>query len=257
MFDLQPRTYRTKPVSTKKLAALNASQEKVEGFSIDAHQAAHSLIVGSGAIGSHVCQGLIRKGHGELTCLDDDAVEIQNNTRQLFSRADIGGNKAICIGKNLAAQGMFPGRINCYPLRFLEWVETCQPIKPIDQIVCGVDNNPTRIAVTKYGITHKIPVLHAAVSRDGNQLYVARQIPGEACWGCQFPNFLNDDSYPCNLPGIIDVIQVVAGLVVYAADTILCGRPCEWNLREMFLDGSAPDRARFISPQTKLPTLQP
>jgi len=113
--------------------------------------------------------------------------------------------------------------------------------KNYDVIFCGVDNNPTRTNASIFGIEHKIPLIHAAVSRDGNQMYCAVQEPGKACFGCILPHSVNDDTYPCNLPGIIDVVQLVSGFVVFALDTILSGRYREWNLRSISLDGSLPD----------------
>ncbi len=55
------------------------------------------------------------------------------------------------------------------------------------------------------------------------------------------PSAVNDDSYPCNLPGIIDINQVVAGYTVFSVDTLLMNRHREWNLRMVSLDGSIPD----------------
>ena len=42
------------------------------------------------------------------------------------------------------------------------------------------------------------------------------------------------------------MLQVVAGLLVFAVDSLLCGRHREWNVREVCLDGSMPDRARQV-----------
>ena len=246
MFQRRSRTFKTKPCRGFDLEALNKSQGMVHGFDRSAYQASHVLLIGAGGIGSNVAQGLVRKGLGTLTMLDDDFIELPNLTRQYFFKADLGKSKVVQLGKQLRLHGLFPTSIHALPFRFQEWMEEICDVPESNLIICGVDNNPTRIAVTEFGIAHGIPVIHAAVSRDANQLYCAVQETGKACWGCMFPHFLNDESYPCNLPGIIDVLQVVSGLIVYTADTILCGRHREWNLRQMFLDGSVPDSARLI-----------
>ena len=67
------------------------------------------------------------------------------------------------------------------------------------------------------------------------------------------PTYLTDTSYPCQLPGIADILAVVAGGIVFAIDSLLAGRPRTWNVRETFLDGSLPDRARTVTRRTDCP----
>ncbi len=185
--------------------------------------------------------------------MDDDSVEERNLPHQQFVKRDIGKNKAVALGRRLSRECLFETKIICWPYRFQELLEEGVSLEHCDVIVCGVDNNPTRVAVAKYGLTHSIPVVHAAVSRDANQLYCAIQESGNACFGCMFPHALNDESYPCNLPGIVDVLQVLAGFVVYAVDTVLCDRHREWNLRSVFLDGSVPDACLSIERRADCP----
>jgi adenylyltransferase/sulfurtransferase len=227
------------------MADLNATQAQVAGFDLAAYQAAHIILVGAGGIGSHVAAALVRKGIGRLTLFDDDRVERKNLTRQLFFRRDIGKYKAV-LGRRLVRDGLFPTTIHAHPRRFQEVAERLPPFENATLFICGVDNNPTRRAVSSYALAHDTPVIHAAVSRDGNQLYVMVQKSGDACWGCAFPHYLNDTAYPCNLPGIIDVLQMAAGLIVFTVDTLICTRPRAWNLRHIYLDGSSPDRSRSI-----------
>lgn len=237
---MRARTFRTKALPGRHLAALNASQEQVDGFEHALYQHAAVALIGAGGIGSHVAQGVVRKGPGLVGIYDDDEVELQNLSRQLFRKRDIGKNKSICLAKRLRNEGFFQTTIIAYPYRFQEMEEEGHDFTQYRLLVCGVDNNPTRTAVSKYGVENNLPVIHAAVSRDGNSLYCAVQEPGKACFGCMFPHSLNDDTYPCNLPGIIDVLQVVSGFIVFAIDTLICGRHREWNLVSMALDGSMP-----------------
>jgi adenylyltransferase/sulfurtransferase len=227
---------------------LNRSQEGIAGFDLARNQAAHLLLIGAGGIGSHVAMGLAMKGLGALEILDDDTVELKNCTRQLFDRHDVGRFKAIALARRLAREALFPLTIRAQPRRFQEVLEAGTAMPRYDLIICGVDNNPTRRAAATFGLAHRIPVIHAAVSRDGNALYVMVQpsTPGAACWGCALPAELNDRTFPCGLPGIVDVLQVVSGLIVYAVDTLLSARPRDWNLRYVYLDGGIPERLRLL-----------
>jgi molybdopterin-synthase adenylyltransferase len=244
---MKVKIYKTKPVGVKAWEELNFSQEKVSGFDLNTYQQARVCLIGAGAIGSHVALGLVRKGIGSIDIFDDDHVELKNLTRQLFYPKDVGKNKATCLAKNLSKQGFFRTIIKGYPYRFQEALEMGIDLSGYTAVVSGVDNNPSRIATAEYCLLNNMPLIMVAVSRDGIQLYCAVQEPGKACFCCLMPLAMNDNRYPCNLPGIIDVIQVVAGFTVYSLDTILMKRNREWNLRMITLDGSCPDSSLFIS----------
>lgn len=236
---------KTKPLNKKYWGNLNFSQEKVAGFDLKTYQQSRVLLIGAGAIGSNVGLASVRKGIGYLSIFDDDDVEFKNLTRQLFFKKHVGKNKAFCLTKILSKQGFFSSNITGYPFRFQEALEKINQ-KNYNVIICCVDNNPTRSFVSKYCIENRIPLIMSAVSRDGNQMYVAIQEPDQACFGCIMPNAINDNTYPCNLPGIIDIIQVVSGFTVYALDTVLMNRHREWNIKMVCLDSSIPDFSKLI-----------
>jgi molybdopterin/thiamine biosynthesis adenylyltransferase len=119
-------------------------------------------------------------------------------------------------------------------------------LSPYDAVICAVDNNPTRVSVTEYCLSKNVPLIVNGVSHDGSLMYCAVKQPGRACFGCMMPNEINHSQYPCNLPGIIDIIQVVSGFTVYALDTILMKRHREWNLRMLSLDGSMPESSLLV-----------
>ena len=237
------RSFKTSPVSSRELLELNTTQGKVEGFDLSKYQAGHVVMIGCGGIGSHVASSLVRKGIGKLTLCDDDVVELKNNTRQLFGRDDVGKWKAVALGRRLSSEGMFPTEIASYPKRFEELVE--EGIEPPEDavLIAGVDNNPSRYRISEYAYKRGMRVIHSAVAADGGSLYVMVQEAGHACWSCALPQYVNDRSYPCNLPGIIDVLQVVAGHIVYAVDSLLCDRHREWNVRTSILSGGMRDNA--------------
>ena len=245
-FEQRTRTYRTRPLKGRHGEQLNETQAKVAGFDLAAMQAAHALLIGAGGIGTSTATALVRKGLGQLTTCDDDLVEVKNLTRQLYSRDDVNRLKSHCLARNLARAGLFPSTLISLPFRFQELLERGYDFGKVSVLIAGVDNNPSRKAACIYGLEQGVPVIHAAVSRAGNELYVMVQEPGKACWGCAFAHAVNDAQYPCNLPGILDVLQVVSGMIVYAVDSLIADRPRHWNVREVFLDGSLPDRTRTV-----------
>jgi molybdopterin/thiamine biosynthesis adenylyltransferase len=240
------KSYRTRPVSKRLLPQLNSTQARVTGFDLAALQQATIVLVGAGGIGSPVATMLARKGVGHLILIDHDVVELSNCTRQAYGPRDLGEYKVHALARSIASMGLFPTRIDAHPFTFQECLERGLSFDNAALIVAGVDNNPSRKAVSTYGIDHNVPVIHAAVSRGGNECYTMIQEPRKACWGCAFNFYLNDQSWPCQLPGIIDVLALVAGTIVFSVDTIIADRPREWNTREFFLDGSLPDRARQV-----------
>lgn len=240
------KVIKTVPLKEELWKDLNFSQEKVRDFSLDQFQGSNVASIGAGAIGSHVGLSLVRKGIGYLAIYDDDQVELKNLTRQLFSLKDVGKNKAVCLAQFLKKQGFFKTMIRPFPYRFQEALEFDHDFSHFDAIICAVDNNPTRVAVARYCLENNIPLIVSAVSRDGNIMSCAVQEPDKACLGCIMPHLINDDEYTCNLPGIIDIIQVVAGFTVYALDTILMNRHREWNLKTVFPDGSVPETSKLI-----------
>ncbi len=250
MFGRRSKTYRTTPIRDRLIDDLNSTQAKIAGFDIKATQAAHVLMIGAGGIGFPTANAVVHKGIGRLSIVDDDIVEIQNLTRQFFDRSDIGKYKAHALAQRLAADGLFATTIEAHPFRFQELLERGHDLSDVTLIIAGVDNNPTRKAVCQYAIEHNVPAIFAAVSRGGNESYVVVQEPRKACWACVFPHYLDDASHPCGLPGICDVLMVVAGQIVFSIDTLISGRPRSWNVRDTFLDGSLPDRARTVARRT-------
>lgn len=240
------KTYKTKSVAQKRWDDLGYSQEKIIGFSRAKYQKLMVLMIGAGAIGGHTSYGMVRKGIRGLHIMDDDVVELKNLTRQPFYLKDVGKNKAVTLAKNLSKEGYFASTIKGYPYRFQEALEMGMDLSFYDAIICAVDNNPTRALVSMYCQSRNIPLIINGVSRDGSQMYCAVQELGQACFGCIMPHENNYSIYPCNLPGIIDIIQVVSGFTVYALDTIMMDRHREWNLRILSLDGSCPESSLLI-----------
>jgi len=117
-----------------------------------------------------------------------------------------------------------------------------------------VDNNPARVAASRYFRARGIPVIFTAVNLTGDHGYVFVQGKDGPCIACLFPDIVNDDRYPCpGTPAIADILQAVGSLAVYTVDTLLMDRPRKWNYRRISLadgsqDGSALLPARLHCP---------
>jgi hypothetical protein len=109
--------------------------------------------------------------------------------------------------------------------------------------VCGIDNNPGRVAASRYFRERAMPVIFTAVSETANNGYVFVQEPGGACFGCMFKDAIDDQTYPCGTAAVKDILKVVAGIVVYAVDSLLMPRKRSWNYKDEYLDGSIPGNA--------------
>ena len=244
------QTFHTVPMAKAMLPELNKTQALVEGFDLNIYQHTRVAMIGAGGLGSHIASGLVRQGIKELTIIDHDVVEPANLTRQLFDRSDIGKFKAVRLAKHLADQGLFPTKLVAQPFGLVELVEAGQLGAP-DLIIVGVDNSPARRAATLYGLAHAIRVVHVAVGADANAISVMVQEPGGSCWACAYPHAVGDYSFPCGLPGIVDVLQVAAGVVLFAVASLLSGRHREWNERTIYLDGGMNDRTRMVEKRSE------
>jgi molybdopterin/thiamine biosynthesis adenylyltransferase len=231
-------TYRT-----KQLLGVEDRQQKLEGFNQQALANAKVIMIGAGGLGGEIGEALVRKGVGTLTILDFDVVELSNLNRQLFGKNDLGKPKAHRLARNLANEGFLGSTLMGYSLSFQDALSMGVDMTGgVSVVVCGVDNNPCRIAVSSYYQEQKIPVVFTAVSETADHGYCFLQLPGQACFACQFPKALNDETYPCGTPAVKDILKVVSGIVCYAVDTLLMERLRTWNYKHCYLDGTIPGK---------------
>jgi molybdopterin-synthase adenylyltransferase len=223
---------------------VTAPQEKLKGYSQKATREADIKLIGGGGLGGEIGEALVRKGIGTLTIFDPDIVEVSNLGRQRFFKADLYKNKAVHLARNLAKEGFCDTVIYGVGLAFEDAVAKGLDLAA-NVAVVAVDNNPCRVAATRFYQRLGVPVVFAGVSETADYGYVFVQEPGKACWGCMFPDEVNDETYPCpGTPAVKDILKVVAGIAVYAVDTLLPGmaRLRCWNYKSVHLCGSAPGR---------------
>lgn len=221
-------------------------QSKISGFDQQIYSRSSVLCIGAGGIISQIAPTLVRKGIGRITLLDHDIVEASNLNRQRFYIKDVGENKAVALARNLVPECIVETEIQGVPLRLEEAIARDIDLSCVVSI-CGVDNNPARVAASRHFRGLGIPVIFTAVSINGDHGYVFVQDKEGPCIGCMFPDMINDDRYPCpGTPAIADILQAVGSLAIYAVDTLLMNRARSWNYRRISLADGTADGAALI-----------
>ena len=169
-------------------------------------------LVGLGGIGSPVLQYLAAAGVGALTLIDDDVVEASNLQRQtIFGEADIGQGKA------QAARD--------WVMRFDSALTTTVVERRIDSgnaatildshalVLDGCDNFATRLAVSDFCVTLRIPLVSAAVGRFQGQVGAfAGHLPDQPCYRCFVGDaFDAEDCDSCAEDGMLGAMAGWAG----------------------------------------------
>lgn len=243
MFSSSPTSIRVKGA---EVAGAEDRQGKIPGFDQAALSAATILCIGAGGLISHIAPTLVRKGVGRLILLDRDVVEASNLNRQRFYARDIGKNKAIALAQNLKDECIAGTEICGFGMRLEEAIEVGTDLG-CDIAICGVDNNPARVAASSFFRAQGTPVIFAGVSVGGDHGYVFVQDKAGPCLACMFPDMAEDDRYPCpGTPAVADILQLVGALAVYASDTLLMGRKRTWNYRRASLVDQTLDGAGEI-----------
>lgn len=207
----------------------------VPGFCQARLSQATVLLIGAGGLNGPVAVTLARKGVGGITIIDPDFVEVSNLNRQRFFPTDVGRSKALVLAQNLLPECTAATRLLAHSRSFEEIVAGRVRL-PCDVAVCGVDNNPARVAASRYFRAARVPVIFSAVSGDADHGYVFVQDRSGACLGCLFPDIVGDQRYPCpGTPAVADVLQTLAGVSAYAIDTCLMDRRRDWNYRTVSL----------------------
>jgi molybdopterin/thiamine biosynthesis adenylyltransferase len=245
-----PPAFTASPTSVKffgiPIPGAEDRQKLIPGWDQEAYFKASVVCIGAGGIISHIAPTLCRKGIGKVTLLDRDAVEISNLNRQRFYIKDIGKNKALALAGNIQPECMVATEICGHALMLEEAVERRIDLS-CDVAICGVDNNPARVASSRYFRALAVPVIFVAVSLSGDHGYIFVQGKTGACIACLFPDMVDCDRYPCpGTPAIGDILQAAGALAVYAVDALLMKRCCNWNYRRLTLSDGSMDASCFI-----------
>ena len=219
---------------------------RIDGTDVQALHDAHVMLVGAGGIGGEVAYGLVRKGVGYVTISDFDRVDETNLHRQFFFSRDVGRNKAEALSYNLVPHATSKTEITPLALSFQKAFEK-NLIPQASVMVVGVDNNETRIAASSYCLAYQIPAVFIAVDQKAEKGYVFVQecTPDAPCFSCFMPDAMYDDRVFGCAGSSIEILKAVAGIALYAIDSLLMDRPRSWSVKDIFFN--QPDSARRIA----------
>jgi molybdopterin-synthase adenylyltransferase len=208
-------------------------QDRVPGFSQEALSNLSVLLVGAGAMGGEIAEGLVRKGVGTLRILDFDTVALSNLNRQFFFRQDVYEPKAWALARNLEPHGLMGTKIIAWNLSFEQACEQ-QVELDCDVVISAVDDGQTRVAISRFAREQGIPALFGGASTTADYAQLLVQEVGGACFGCMFPDEVGDERSPCpGSPAIKDLFKGLAWLALYAVDSLAMDRPRNWHLHTL------------------------
>ena len=208
-------------------------QERVPGFSQEALAKATVLLVGAGALGGEIAEGLVRQGVGTLKILDFDTVELPNLNRQFFFVRDVGSPKAWALARNLEPHGALGTRIVAWNLGFENALGYGIDLA-CDVAVSAVDDGDTRSAIAWFARGRRVPAIFGAASEQADYANLFIQEVGGACYWCGFPAARGGGRTPCpGSPAIKDLFKQLGGLAVYGLSTLIMDRPRTWNLHSL------------------------
>ncbi len=173
---------------------------------------AHALLVGVGALGTHIATHLVRAGLGRLTLVDRDVVDASNLQRQvLFDARDAaeGRAKAHAAAEHLLAVRP-DARIDAFAAEFDVDFFDDLGTRP-DLLLDGTDNFATRYLLNDLAVREDIPWVHGgAVGSTGSAMVV---LPGESpCLRCLMPS-----APPTVETGSCETVGVLAPAVAHVA----------------------------------------
>lgn len=194
---------------------------------------------------SWVAPQFAEMGVGRLRLFDQDAVDATNLSRQFFTEADVGRNKALALINRVEPHCISKTTLEAFASRF-QTVARERP-KAFDEItlgVCLIDNDKGRRDASKLALEHGFPLLIMALSEFVNSGYVFIQAQNGPCFECWKPE--NDQiaaeerapiRYMCHgAPAAVFLPFAITGIAGYAGARLIMAKPPDWNFFEFFYD---------------------
>ena len=200
--------------------------------------AASVVVVGCGALGTHIAGSLVRAGVGRVRIIDRDFVELNNLQRQvLFDEEDIvqGLPKAIAAAQKLCK---INSKVQVEPV-----VTDVHPdnverlIGGVDLVLDGTDNFETRLLLNDACLKQNIPWIYGGVIATYGMMMtiIPHQTP---CFRCFLGDLPPPGSTPtCDTAGVLSTaVAMVAALQVTEALKLLTGQEDALHKRLLHLD---------------------
>lgn len=186
---------------------------------------ARVLLVGCGALGTHIADTLVRAGVGYLRIVDRDFVELHNLQRQvLFDESDVeqGVPKALAASAKLQ---LVNSTVTIEPLvDDVNAGNIAALIDNVDLIVDGTDNFETRYLLNDAAARAGKPWVYGGVLATYGMMMTI--VPGQtACLRCAFPSPPPPGAAPtCDTAGVIGpAVALIAALEATEALKLLLG----------------------------------
>ena len=186
-------------------------------------------VVGAGALGNHVCMGLIGLGVGTIKIYDFDTVEAHNLNRQLlFCENDVGHNKAEVLATRLQERNSSILIVGIDQKIEDDTIEAV--LANVDIIVDCVDLIYVRRIINRFCLFENISLVHGGISWFGGQTgIITRETP---CVNCIYPQEMQaieiDIETSCTRkpePSVVYISQIIAGFMVANVRRILIPFP--------------------------------
>lgn len=168
---------------------------------------AAAVVIGCGALGTHVLSFLVRAGVGKVSFCDRDIVEESNLQRQtLFGERDVGRAKAKVAEEHLRevnSEITISGEVTD-----ISHANILRIVRGATVVLDATDNMDTRFLVNDACVKLGIPWIYAgAVGTTGMVMPV---VPGGPCLRCVFPSIPQPGQLPtCDTVGIINTLPAV------------------------------------------------
>jgi adenylyltransferase/sulfurtransferase len=156
-------------------------------------------IIGTGGIGSHLAENLVRMGFNHIMIMDADIVEDSNISRQTFSKKDIEHKKGFSLMKRLL--DINPDCNVVWNDSFLEQNNT-RLLDSSDIILDATDNLSARYIINSYSVQNNVPWIYN--SAIGTRYSIALFDPNVTpCFECVYGPLEAESEESCSMDGII------------------------------------------------------
>ncbi|WP_210128037.1 MULTISPECIES: ThiF family adenylyltransferase [unclassified Staphylococcus] len=184
---------------------------------------AHVLIIGMGALGTHLAEGLVRAGVGELTIVDRDYIEFSNLQRQtMYTEMDAVDKlpKVIAAERNLMA---IRQNLNLHiHIAHVDRLFLETYAQDVELILDATDNFETRQLINDFAYKNTIPWIYGGVVQSTyvEATFIPKQTP---CFNCLVPQ-LPAINMTCDTVGVIQpAVTMTTSLQLRDALKILTG----------------------------------
>jgi molybdopterin/thiamine biosynthesis adenylyltransferase len=202
--------------------------------------AAHVLIIGAGGLGSPAAMYLAASGVGQITLVDDDAVDLTNLQRQVMHTTERIGTPKVESGR-AALHAINPDVVVTALCERADDKRLEELVQGVSVVLDCSDNFATRHAVNRACVAAGAPLVAGAAIRFDGQLSVFDTRRADCpCYACVFPQDSGFEDVACSTMGVFAPLVGIVGAVQAAEALKLLlhvGTPLAGRL--LLLDGRA------------------